>query len=218
MKQKWSRRKFIEIGSKSIVFGVATLIFSKWLPFAKAKIPDVKKKTIVVPIPNKVLVAYESQFGSTAEVAEVIGQVLSEGGSHVCIKKMKDVTDLDGYSRVVIGSAIQYDKWMPEARKFVMTHQKALAQIDVSCFLVCLVLSKGTAKSIKKSKGYALKISELVPSVPADSIGQFAGVLDYSKMSFGQRLAAKAMFAIIGVKEGDYRDWKAIRDWAGGLF
>lgn len=56
-----------------------------------------------------------------------------------------------------------------------------------------------------------------MPSVKEESIGQFSGVLDYGKMSFGQRLAAKALFAIIGVKEGDYRDWERIRDWASDL-
>ena len=28
---------------------------------------------------------------------------------------------------------------------------------------------------------------------------------------------AKALFAILGVKEGDYRDWDAIRLWAKNL-
>lgn len=193
-------------------------MFGGWLPFAKAKIIAVKEKPVVQPDADRILVVYESQFGSTAEVAEAIGNVLEAKGAPVDVKKIKDVTTIDEYSKVVIGSAIQYDKWMPEAREFVKTHQNVLEGMDVSCFFVCLVLSKGTEKSIQKSKGYALKINELIPSVKVDTVGQFAGVLDYSKMSFGQRLAAKALFAIIGVKEGDYRDWEAIRAWAAGVF
>ena len=201
-----------------MALGASTLVLGKWLPFAKAKIPKTTPVPNLTTNPKKILVAYESQFGSTAEVAEAIGQVLSAKGNQVSVKKIKDVTSLDDYGKVVIGSAIQYDKWMPEARDFAKMHRKSLGEKEVACFLVCLVLSKGTKKAIAKAKGYALKINELMPSVPADSIGQFAGVLDYSKMSFGQRLAAKALFAIIGVKEGDYRNWQAIRDWAGGLF
>jgi len=41
-------------------------------------------------------------------------------------------------------------------------------------------------------------------------VGLFAGVMDYSKLSFMLRLMMKAM----GSPEGDFRDWEAIRAWA----
>lgn len=214
MKNNWSRRKFIKLLGRSITLGMGFLALTKWLPFAQANPPLGKKNPMLISNKNKVLVTYESQFGSTAEVAEVVGQVLGDKGYKVTIKKIKDVVSLDNYEKVVIGSAIQYDKWMLEAREFAQAHQRELETKNVSCFFVCLVLSKGTEKSRTKANGYARKIKELVPRVSQDAIGQFAGVLDYSKMSFGQRLAAKTLFAIIGVKAGDYRDWEIIRNWA----
>ena len=39
-------------------------------------------------------------------------------------------------------------------------------------------------------------------------------MLDYSNMGFFPRLILKAILYKKGVKEGDYRDWDAIRAWA----
>jgi hypothetical protein len=50
------------------------------------------------------------------------------------------------------------------------------------------------------------------------STGLFAGVLDIGKISSaGDRLKFR-MSVLFGVwKEGDHRDWNAIRDWAARL-
>jgi menaquinone-dependent protoporphyrinogen oxidase len=38
----------------------------------------------------------------------------------------------------------------------------------------------------------------------------FVGKLDKSNLGLGERLVVK----MVGVQEGDFRDWEAIRDWA----
>ena len=54
---------------------------------------------------NKILVAYASQTGSTAGVAEAIGKSLAESGEHVEVRPMQDVKDLAPYHAVVAGNA-----------------------------------------------------------------------------------------------------------------
>jgi menaquinone-dependent protoporphyrinogen oxidase len=54
----------------------------------------------------RILVAYASRAGSTAEVAEVIGRVLREGGPEVDVCPVGDVHSLAGYDALVLGSAI----------------------------------------------------------------------------------------------------------------
>jgi menaquinone-dependent protoporphyrinogen IX oxidase len=44
------------------------------------------------------------------------------------------------------------------------------------------------------------------------AIGMFAGKLDYSKLSFLDRIIAKKV-----MPEGDWRNWETIRDWASEL-
>jgi len=51
---------------------------------------------------------------------------------------------------------------------------------------------------------------------PVD-IGLFAGVLDYSKLSFVVRMVMKSKMKKKGVPEGDHRNWDDIRAWAEGL-
>lgn len=91
-------------------------------------------------IPNKILVAHASRTGSTAGVAEVIGQILAEDGRSVEVRRMQDVKDLTPYQAVVAGSAIQKGRWLPEAMQFIRTHQAALARKPFAVFLVCMTL------------------------------------------------------------------------------
>lgn len=163
---------------------------------------------------RKILVAYASQFGTTREVAEAIGDVLCQNGIEVETKWVKDVKSLTEYDAVIIGSAIQYDKWMPEAAEFVRLNQQQLSQLPVAYFFTCLTLSKRTEKTERQALAYADKLIALVPQVRPISVGRFAGVLNYSKMSLLFQLMFRIISLITGVREGDYRDWEAIRSWA----
>jgi menaquinone-dependent protoporphyrinogen oxidase len=87
--------------------------------------------------------------------------------------------------------------------KFVETHRDAFSQVPVAYFAVCLTLKDDTEENCRTVAAY-LK--------PVD-VGLFAGRLDYSKLPFLCWLIAKAM----GEAEGDFRDWEAIRAWAGEL-
>lgn len=162
----------------------------------------------------KVLIAYASQCGSTGEVAEAIGEVLCQGGATVETKWVKNVRALDGYDAVVIGSAIQKSQWMPEAKDFLVTHQNALSRMPVAYFLTCLTLYKQTEETHRKAKAFLNPLRKAAPQVNPVSIGRFAGVLDYSKLSFMYRTVMKRKMKKRGIPEGDFRDWDAIRAWA----
>ena len=158
-----------------------------------------------------ILVAYATKAGSTAEVAAEIGRVIeSKGGCKVDVHPVGKVKGVDGYDAVIIGSAIRAGKWLPEALKFVEKHQDALSQIPVAFFTVCLTLSENTEENRRTVAAYMDPVCEVVQPV---DVGLFAGVMDYSKLSFLLRLMMKKM----GSPEGDFRDWGAIRAWAAEL-
>ncbi len=219
-KGKESRRAFLVKGGKASLAAVGVWLLGNSLTSSLMKkaqpSPTISSKP-QGPKGERVLVAYESRFGSTAEVATFIGQSLIESGEEVDIMKIPQVEDLSPYRQVIVGSAIQYDKWMPEAREFVAIHEAELATKSTSFFLVCLALSKGTEKAREQVEGYSASIKALVPGVKVSHFGKFAGVLDYSKMPWGLKLLALGLFAVLGVKEGDYRDWDAIAAWAKRL-
>ena len=90
---------------------------------------------------NKILVTYASRIGSTAGVAEAIGQTLIDSGAEVEVRRMADVTDLAPYDAVVAGSAIRAKQWLPEATQFIQTYQAALREKPFAVFLVCMTLA-----------------------------------------------------------------------------
>jgi menaquinone-dependent protoporphyrinogen oxidase len=149
-------------------------------------------------------------------VAEAIGQSLAECGVPVEVRRMQDVKDLTSYRAVVAGSAIQGGQWLPEAKQFVQTHQAALAQKPFAAFLVCMTLAMPHAE--KYRQGVAEWLEPVRALVRPVSEGLFAGALDINKVpSFGDRLKFR-LSVIFGVwKEGDHRDWQAIRAWAADL-
>jgi menaquinone-dependent protoporphyrinogen oxidase len=217
-----NRRIFLKNSAKiaGTVIGAATL--GKELPFPQAG----NAADIQLPEPDcggkkrgghNILIAYASEFGTTGEVAETVGKVFCQEGHTVDMKWVKHVQDIHKYDAVVIGSAIHYDTWMSDAAKFVTANQQVLHTLPVAYFFTCLVLSKPTKKAERKAKVYAEKLSSLVPHIKPLSIGRFAGVLDYSKMSFFSRQIFKVGMSIMGVQEGDYRDWDAIRSWTKSL-
>ena len=159
---------------------------------------------------DKILVAYASRCGSTGEVAEAIGQVLCDAGAAVDVRLAKNVTDVSPYRAVIVGSAIRASRWLPEASKFVETHREALSRVPVAYFLTCVILGDDTEENRRTAAAYLDPVREMVQPV---DVGLFAGVMDYSKLSFVFRLMMKVM----GATEGDFRDWEAIRAWADGL-
>jgi menaquinone-dependent protoporphyrinogen oxidase len=164
---------------------------------------------------NQILVAYASRAGSTAGVAEAIGQTLAESGAQVEVRPMQDVEDLAPYRAVVAGSAIQGGKWLPEAMQFMQTHQAALAQKPFAAFLVCMTLAIANGKYREHVADFLQPVRALVRPVGE---GLFAGALDISKVpSFRDRLMFR-LSVIFGVwSEGDHRDWNAIRAWAESI-
>ena len=166
---------------------------------------------------RKVLVTYASEYGSTQGVAEAVAKHLCQEGFSVDVIYVEHIENIDNYEQIIIGSPIQYDRWMKEAEEFVEKYQEVLAQKSVAYFFTCLTLSKKSEKAQQQAQGYANELLAFNSKVIPKSIGQFAGVLDYSKFSFTFRLLARGMFAVLGVKEGDYRDWSAIKKWSNNI-
>jgi menaquinone-dependent protoporphyrinogen oxidase len=165
---------------------------------------------------NKILVTYASQAGSTAGVAEAIGKTLSESGVRVDVLPMKNVKDLSIYRAVVAGSAIHGQKWLPDAMKFLRDHQNELSGKPFASFMVCITLSMTNADQYRDDlKEWMRPVRELVRPI---SEGYFAGALDFFRLPFSFNVLAMRLVVLLGMwKEGDHRDWNAIRNWAEKL-
>jgi menaquinone-dependent protoporphyrinogen oxidase len=75
---------------------------------------------------KKILVAYGTAAGSTAEVAEAVGEELREGGLNVDVMAVEAVQDLSPYEGVVIGSAVRIFRLIAPTRKFIRKFKRDL--------------------------------------------------------------------------------------------
>lgn len=163
------------------------------------------------PMAPKILVAYATRAGSTAEVADVIGKKLAQSGVAVDVKPLRNVQTLNGYQAVVLGSAIRRGAVLPELTDFVKTYKDELSKIPTAYFIVCMIVREDIEKNRKTAASYLDPLRAEV--VPVDT-GIFAGKLDYSKLGFIDAIIIKYF---IGTPEGDLRDWQKINNWAENL-
>ncbi len=159
-------------------------------------------------IDQKILVAYASLCGSTAEIAQGIARTLTSKGEMVDLMPVKDVTDLDAYKTVVLGSAIRMSKWIPEATDFVTRFQTDLAKKSTAFFTVCLTLKDDTEENREKVSTFVEPVRALIQP---DREGFFAGKLNYQNLSMVEGLIMRNM---IKATAGDFRNWDLIRTWA----
>jgi menaquinone-dependent protoporphyrinogen oxidase len=208
MRTKLNRREFLRTGSiAAAAIGVTlcggTALAASYQP--KIDLPSIHYGENVQS--SRFLVAYASKAGSTAEVAERIGQVLSKRGAAVDVLPIGKVQDLGAYQGVVVGSAIRIGKLLPEAQGFVEKNQAALQHKVFSAFVVCMTMKVDTPENRTRVGAYLNPLRALVK--PA-SEGLFAGVIDPGKLG----LVDQALIALRKMPVGDFRKWDQIEAWA----
>ena len=76
----------------------------------------------------KILVAYSSKYGATAEIAEKIGQILRQADFQVDVLHVKNIKDATLYNAIILGSAAYMFRWRPDAVSFLQKRQGLLAE------------------------------------------------------------------------------------------
>ncbi len=159
---------------------------------------------------RRLLLAYASAAGSTAETAAFMAKRLSQRGWAVDLREVRRAPAPTGYSAVIVGSPVRAGNWLSEATAYVKTHRQELAKGRLVYFTMCMTLSEDTPAHREAVAAYIKPVRELVE--PRTS-AFFAGKMDYAKLSFFVRQIVKMK----KVPEGDYRNWRAIGDWVDGL-
>lgn len=207
-KQPLSRRNFLKV--TGIALG-GTVLACSGLGFLATRQPEVELiqmqcKADTAEI-EKTLIAYASKCGSTGEVAEAIAKVFCDLDADVDVRLAEEVTSLDGFNRVIIGSAVRMGKWLPAATNFVKAQQARLAQLPTMIFSVHLS-NLGDDEAVREARAaYTAPVHELI-TPQAEAF--FAGKMDMARLDFLSRMIIKAMKS----PEEDKRDWDAIRAWA----
>jgi menaquinone-dependent protoporphyrinogen oxidase len=162
---------------------------------------------------DRLLVAYATKAGATAEVAEAIADVLRRENADVDVMQARDVTDVTPYDAVVLGTGVRIGQVYGDAVAFLERHKETLSQVPVALYVVCMTMREDTEENRCTAEGYLDAVREKAPRMEPVSVGLFAGELDYGKI----RPPLTWVLKLMKQPEGDFRDWDAIREWAEGL-
>lgn len=163
---------------------------------------------------NSVLVAYASLCGSTAEIAEEAGRVLAANGADVRVCDVNDVTSLDGYSAIVLGTAIRMGRPVKPMREFMRRYGRKVAELPSAVFSVGATPKERTPVAIADAARF---LSPLVSAVAPVSVALFAGKLDPSTLSLPWRAVIEHAEPGSRLSPGDWRDWDAVDSWAAEI-
>jgi len=212
MSEKITRRQFLKYTASGI--GAATLSCSGLGALAfRRPVSGYYRKLAADrnPANPAVLVTYASRAGSTIEIAQAIAFEMEKRSFIVDISPVNQVTDLKGYSFVVIGSAIRMSAPLSEAIEFVEQFRDTLCSIPTAFFAVYLMNYASDEASCKARLAYLNTIRHLL-SLQHEAF--FTGVFDPAKVTFIEGLMGKMMESPIG----DFRDWAAISNWGQSIF
>jgi menaquinone-dependent protoporphyrinogen oxidase len=158
----------------------------------------------------KVLVAYASKRGSTAEIAQVIAAVLRESGHEADCREAGTVAGLDGYDAVVLGSAVYMRRWRGDARHFLRKHRHAMEQRPLWIFS-----SGPTGDPSRDNPSWTEPAHTMrkVEEMGAREHVVFGGAMPREPHGRVER----SMVENTPEEWRDRRDWDAIRAWARGI-
>lgn len=159
-----------------------------------------------------VLVAYASKYGATQGIAEAIGKTLREAGLSVDVRPCSGVRTLEGYTAVVLGSAVYMGRWRREAADFLRNAEGRLARMPVWLFSSGPT-GEGDADELLKGWRFPSALEPVAERIVPRDIAVFHGALDKDA------LKAFDAFIVRTVKapSGDYRDLDAVAAWASSI-
>jgi len=189
---------------------------------------------------NKILVTYATMAGSTAEVAQVVGEELTNCGYQVDVLPLSAVKDLKSYEAMVVGGPMIMG-WHRGALRFLKKHREEFKRIPLAVFVLAMSLTQTGETSVDgvpvfvdenlpkppKVEGrlsfrerYARLSHYLQPIIQATrpvkpmNVGFFGGRLEYGRLKWWAVLFA---MIIIQAPSGERRNWPLIRSWAAAL-
>jgi menaquinone-dependent protoporphyrinogen oxidase len=159
----------------------------------------------------RVLVVVATKHGSTREIAAAVVRGLTDDTAGppltAVLQEAEHAASPAGFDAVVVGSAVYAGRWREPARDWVGAHAAALRDRPVWLF------SSGPIGSPPFPPDEPHDVHPLTQLVGARGHQVFAGRLDKDLLSFGERAMVTAMRAPLG----DFRDWDAVRAWAGEI-
>lgn len=163
--------------------------------------------------PVRVLVVVASRHGATAEIGAVLAREIGgcdagrSAGLAAMAMSAENRPDPAAFDAVVLGSAVYVGRWLEPARQYAATHAGTLRGRPTWLF------SSGPIGEPPFPPDEPYDIDPLTRMIGARGHAMFPGRLDEDRLGFAERAMVTAMRAPVG----DFRDWAAVRSWAGDI-
>jgi len=162
-------------------------------------------------MPESILLAYASRYGSTQEIAEAVTATLKEKGYSVDLKPAREVRSLDQYNAVILGAPLYMFRWHKDAKRFLKRHRKVITQRPVAVFAL------GPFDDVEKDwQDVQSQIDKELAKFPwfvPKAVEVMGGAFDPQKLRFPFRFIPALKY----MPAKDIRDWDKIRAWAEDL-
>lgn len=158
---------------------------------------------------KKILVAYASKRGSTAEIAEKIGQTLRQKGFQVDVQNVEAINDLTAYNKIILGSSVYIGLWHRKAVRFLKKNMEPLAKLPVWLF-ICGPTGPGNPLDLMDGWFYPKALQPVIEFINPRGITCFGGKLVLKTLNPFEKWIVKKVKA----PEGDFRDWQSVASWA----
>jgi menaquinone-dependent protoporphyrinogen oxidase len=161
---------------------------------------------------KKVLVAYASKYGATAEIADIIGEVLLQAGFDTDILPAHRAIDLTPYVAVVLGSAAYFGQWRKDAATFLKMNEKALTECPVWLFSSG-PSGDGDLNEMMQGWRFPKGLQSIADNIHPRDMTIFRGWVNPKKLNPFEKWILNNVKSPIG----DFRDWDAITSWSTAI-
>jgi menaquinone-dependent protoporphyrinogen oxidase len=178
---------------------------------------------------QRVLVVHASRHGSTAGIAERIGEVLRSTGVDAVVAPAAEMPDPDGFDGCAVGGGVYMGSWVKEGTEFLDRYAATLAVMPVWLFSSgplpgSTKESKGPVDPIENALGPAegpgsggrRKVEELAARIHPRDHRVFQDAYDPtdSPKTIAERVVRMMPVAKGVLPTGDFREWSLIEEWA----
>jgi len=159
---------------------------------------------------DRVLVAYGTKHGATAEIAEAIGMALRVAGLEVDVQRARKVRSLGSYRAVVLGSAVYMARWRGDAMRLL--RRKELRERDLWLFSSGPVGADEGDQKERERWTKPKRVAQIAANLGVHEHVVFGGKLGEDAGFIRKKMARK-----IPPELRDRRDWAEIEAWARSI-
>jgi menaquinone-dependent protoporphyrinogen oxidase len=168
-----------------------------------------------------VLIAFGTNEGHTAKVAQHIADVARRLGHEVEVRPAAELPDsfsLEPYDRVLVGASVHEGHHQKAVRQLATRHREALVAKGAAFFSVSLAAAADDAEARKEATRYIDDFAQETGWRPAET-ETIPGALLYTQYSFFKRLLMRTIAKSRGgptdtARDYEYTDWDRVTAFA----